>query len=271
MKIQWHVDASDVEKVQSFLKSHQDSSLVKERIALNLRDDKPAITKDEFWYRMVVCLLMTQQRSGPSSAVERFSKQTPFPLRYDVCVRQGDLLNSFAWQEMTNFGRLNFSGRTAGELVANLHYLENNDGWHHTMSALDKLRLNQTAECEREAAEFIDSKFDGFGPKQSRNLLQSLGLSRHEIPLDSRITKWLNDFGFPVVPRQNRWLIEIITASCQPAFNGFAMNAELCRVCSTQQSSPVTTRVMDGRGHRLISDSFLRFCRKSNCQSNRAV
>ena len=199
MKIQWHVDASDVEKVQSFLQSHQDSSLVKERIALNLRVDKPAITKDEFWYRMVVCLLMTQQRSGPSSAVDRFSKQTPFPLRYDVCVRQGDLLNSFAWQEMTNFGRLNFSGRTAGELVANLHYLENNDGWHHTMSALDKLRLNQTAECEREAAEFIDSKFDGFGPKQSRNLLQSLGLSRHEIPLDGRITKWLNDFGFPVV------------------------------------------------------------------------
>jgi hypothetical protein len=25
-----------------------------------------------------------------------------------------------------------------------------------------------------------------------------LGLTRHEIPIDSRITKWLNGFGFPV-------------------------------------------------------------------------
>ena len=198
MKIYWHVDPSEIEKVQSFLKSHQDKPVVTDRIAQNLRDDKPTITKEEFWHRMVVCLLTTQQRSGPNRAADRFSKQTPFPLRYDACVRQGDLLNSFAWHELTNFGGLRFIGRTAGELVENLHYLEINGGWDQTMSALDKLRLNQTVECEREAADFIEDKFDGFGPKQSRNLLQCLGLSRYEIPLDSRITKWLNDFGFPV-------------------------------------------------------------------------
>lgn len=39
----------------------------------------------------------------------------------------------------------------------------------------------------------------GFGPKQSRNLLQALGLTRFEIPIDSRVTDWLNDeFNFPV-------------------------------------------------------------------------
>lgn len=38
----------------------------------------------------------------------------------------------------------------------------------------------------------------GFGPKQSRNLLQGLGLTKYEIPIDSRITKWFNEFGFPV-------------------------------------------------------------------------
>lgn len=51
-------------------------------------------------------------------------------------------------------------------------------------------------ECE--AAEFVDDHLKGFGPKQSRNLLQWLGLTKYEIPLDSRITKWLNEFGFPV-------------------------------------------------------------------------
>src|SRR5262249_34104697 len=46
--------------------------------------------------------------------------------------------------------------------------------------------------------DFVDDGFAGFGPKQSRNLLQCLGLTRYEIPIDSRITEWLNEFGFPV-------------------------------------------------------------------------
>jgi hypothetical protein len=52
-------------------------------------------------------------------------------------------------------------------------------------------------EAESEVAEYLDDRFKGLGPKQSRNLLQGLGLTRYEIPIDSRITKWLNKFGFP--------------------------------------------------------------------------
>jgi hypothetical protein len=33
--------------------------------------------------------------------------------------------------------------------------------------------------------------------------MQSLGLTKYEIPIDSRITKWLNDFGFPVTLSAN--------------------------------------------------------------------
>ena len=47
-------------------------------------------------------------------------------------------------------------------------------------------------------AQYLDDKLWGVGPKQARNLLQGLGLTRFEIPIDSRITKWLNRFGFPV-------------------------------------------------------------------------
>src|SRR3712207_8726784 len=39
----------------------------------------------------------------------------------------------------------------------------------------------------------IDDSLKGFGPKQSRNLLQGLGLTRYEIPIDIRITRWFND------------------------------------------------------------------------------
>lgn len=44
----------------------------------------------------------------------------------------------------------------------------------------------------------MDATFAGIGPKQARNLLQGLGLTRYEIPIDSRISKWLEEFGFPV-------------------------------------------------------------------------
>jgi hypothetical protein len=32
----------------------------------------------------------------------------------------------------------------------------------------------------------------GFGPKQARNLWQCLGVTRYEIPLDSRVCGWIN-------------------------------------------------------------------------------
>ena len=52
---------------------------------------------------------------------------------------------------------------------------------------------NEDKEVERTAATFIDEHFAGFGPKQARNLWQWLGMTRYEIPLDSRIMQWLNE------------------------------------------------------------------------------
>ena len=48
-------------------------------------------------------------------------------------------------------------------------------------------------------AEMIADELKGFGPKQSRNLLQILGLSMYELPIDSRVIKWLTNFGFPII------------------------------------------------------------------------
>ena len=90
---------------------------------------------------------------------------------------------------------------------------------------LDGLRKNQQVIAERQAADFIDESFYGFGPKQSRNLLQSLGLTRHEIPIDSRIVKWLNGFGFP--------LMLSATALADRNYYCFVMDGiqEICRAC----------------------------------------
>ena len=198
MKIQWQVSKKDIELVQSLVKRHRKNPVVKDRFARNLRSDKPPVKKEQFWKSLVHCLLTTQQPSGPKSLVNQFSKTSPFPLRFNLCLEKGKKLRMFTEKLISKKG-MRRNKVIATELEDNLCYLEENGGWKETMAAVRNLQTNQTVECERDTAAFIIEHFNGFGPKQSRNLLQALGLTRYEIPLDSRITKWLNnDLGFPM-------------------------------------------------------------------------
>ena len=45
---------------------------------------------------------------------------------------------------------------------------------------------------------YIEKNYEGFGPKQSRNFWQELGLTRYEFVLDSRVIKWLKQIKFPL-------------------------------------------------------------------------
>lgn len=201
MKIVWEIESGDIARVKTFFDRHKDNAFVKMRIATNLKHDKQPVTKMMFWQAMISCLLTTQQRSGPGTSVTRFMLANPFPLPHEVCLAQSDLA-SFVTKILTEFGGLRRSTTIGREAKANLFYLENG-GWQETVEVLENVRLHQSPESERIAVRFIDEHYQGFGPKQSRNLLQGLGLSQFEIPIDSRITKWLNEFGFPVVLTAN--------------------------------------------------------------------
>jgi hypothetical protein len=82
-------------------------------------------------------------------------------------------------------------------LVANLGFL-NREYWPTVEHHIENLRQADNRDLEREICrDYIDC-FKGIGPKQARNLIQGLGLARYEIPLDSRINRWLNQAGFPL-------------------------------------------------------------------------
>jgi len=196
MKILWHVEPEDVRKIKAFVQTQNENPFVQLRIKRNLRENKPVISKEEFWKAIVSCLINTQQRSGPDSIVTKFINSQPFPLGYSLCISQRDV-RSFAQGVIQDFGGLRRSNRIADELATNLDLLERTL-WKPIFEILDTLRSAHSVEDEKRASKFIHNHFKGFGPKQSRNLLQSLGLTLYEIPIDSRITKWLNDFGFPV-------------------------------------------------------------------------
>jgi hypothetical protein len=149
---------------------------------------------------MVGTRLTSVQRSGPNSAVATFLRKTPFPLSYDHVVRkaEGDGRRDLMALTLRAHGGIRFSDKIAEDLSRNVDKLNSDQGWVTVLQTLNALASGADAGEEREIARFLQKLLLGFGPKQSRNLMQSLGLTRFEIPIDSRITKWLNDFGFPV-------------------------------------------------------------------------
>jgi len=192
----WRVEDSDVQRLREFYNENIDNDLVVWRRERNVDGEFSRFSRDAFWKEMVVCLLTTQARSGPNSAVSRFGSQKPFPLSYRECQRRRKL-GSFAQRTLARGGiRRNV---TIGEQISeNFRWLEKQDGWEEIKAAVREIKGKPILETETKAADFIDSRLKGFGPKQSRNLLQNLGLTKYEVPIDSRIVRWLNDFGFPV-------------------------------------------------------------------------
>ncbi len=194
MKILWEVSSKDIQEVKRFVKLHKNNKFVQARIKRNLAKTKRRITKSVFWRNLISCLVTTRQRSGPNSFVNIFLNSNSFLLDYLLC-KSKVRLESFAQRNLAKF-HLRRSNVLAKEIKENLIYLENH--WKEVSERFEELRTKQNRKTECRIAGYFQEKFNGIGPKQSRNLLQTLGLTRYEIPIDSRITKWLNSFGFPV-------------------------------------------------------------------------
>lgn len=196
MELIWKPSASDIRRLRQFMAGARRDPFVQARARRNLARTKREVSRPAFWHALVGTLLTTQQKSGPESAVARFMRARPFPLTYPTCCSQRRV-DLFVTRTLSAFGGIRRSTRMGKELAANLARLE--DGlWQEVLVRLNSLRPFATRERELEVAEFLDDKLVGLGPKQSRNLLQSLALTRYEIPIDSRLIRWLNAFGFPI-------------------------------------------------------------------------
>jgi hypothetical protein len=196
MQLHWQVDPVDAARVRAFVDRYRDDAFVRYRVERNVTHPATAVALEDFWLELVGCLLTTQQRSGPDSPVMRFLGLQPFPLSYAICASRHDLLTAAvsALQSVPGIRRYNI---IANQIAANRDLLARGL-WEELQAVLATLYGPHAPEAERTAATFIDEHLSGFGPKQSRNLLQGLGLTQYEIPIDSRVVRWLNDFGFPL-------------------------------------------------------------------------
>jgi hypothetical protein len=196
MKIAFEISEDEASRARAFFVDWQSNPLVVARQRRNVDGIRSCADRDQFWEALVSALLTTQQRSGPASAVNRFVSASPFPLGLADCWGNQPC-RAFVEQRITAFGGIRRGHTIAGELEADLEWLEQG-GWASILPRLSAPEASATPALERETARHIAANLKGLGPKQARNVLQMLGLTRYETPIDSRIAKWLNGFGFPM-------------------------------------------------------------------------
>lgn len=190
-----HIDA-----VRKIVAAKRQDPFFKRRQAKNVSSPPHAFSREDFWKWMVVCICTSVQKSGPNSRVSQFVREEPFPLRLAVCLGHENL-HQFAEEVLRSRG-LRFGPKLAMQIEANMNWLEN-DGWAMVEEQFDNLASfsgtdaspQRRIAAERRAARMVMGRkggLAGFGPKQARNLWQCLGVTQYEIPLDSRVSNWLN-------------------------------------------------------------------------------
>ena len=65
--------------------------------------------------------------------------------------------------------------------------------WSDVKILLSAIETDTTLEKERDIVEFIKDNFKGIGRKQSRNIIQMMGLSKYVLPIDSLVAKKIEE------------------------------------------------------------------------------
>lgn len=199
MEIIWSISENDIHKVKEVINSNQNAFL-QARKERNVNRQNLQISKDAIIRALLMCLLTSQQRSGPDSLVGKFLGQSPFPVTYEK-IQQTDKIESFVKDTLSDYDLTRFVNRISEFFASNIKKFQENN-WAIILE-LKKLTEIDSKTEERRIADKLDDELKGLGPKQARNFLQALGLTKYEIPIDSRITNWLNEFEFPVSLRSS--------------------------------------------------------------------
>ena len=181
--------------VREFYEKLKKNPFVVARKIRNLEGGRTPVTEALSWEVMVSCLLTSRQKSGPQSPINRFMLTKPFPLNL-AATRAQKNVGDWIVATLEKHKGIRFKNNIARYSGSNFVKLENG-WWPEFMSTLRTLDRPHEKMDERRAAHIIDYSLKGFGPKQARNLLQCLGLTQHETPLDSRVVQWLKGFGLP--------------------------------------------------------------------------
>lgn len=199
MEAAWKINRSTLKQWRDFVDKHKNNDFVIKRERKNIKRKDIDLSRQNIWRTLVGCQVTTVQRSGPNSNVSRFLKSSSSALNHITC-KKSPCIEKMIEIECSAAG-LRRGTTIAKNLASIIENLEAGE-WKVLQEHLSTLETYPTQKKERTVVHYLQSgAFPGLGPKQSRNFIQWLGLSRYEIPLDSRVLKHLRKFGCSYVPK----------------------------------------------------------------------
>jgi hypothetical protein len=220
MFVEWKITEADIEIVQTALQRAAGTDIFEKRTSM-IQKPVNAISRELFWEKLVISRFTTQVRITRNGALTKLPRGPKFPFELTAISRMRSPSKLIKIMNKFHVGR--DRNTAASEFIANARWITNN-GWNDICSKLAPLFGTHGYEKEREVAEFLRLNLKGIGPKQSRNLLQALGLIWYETPIDSRVTKWLNnELSFPLVvtpqaladPAVYHFILDGVRALCE--------------------------------------------------------
>lgn len=195
MDIDWKISDADLIKVTDFV-NQQSNDYVATRVARNINHHKLFINRDTILHALLYSMILPNMKHSIDSPVVSFFKKRPSPFLY-VKIKMSLDVNEYVFSTFKKQGILLDKKKSPEFFAVNFDLLESSN-WALIELLKNRLRFKEDKQAEREIADYIDTLFKGFGAIEARVFLQYLGLTRYEIPIDSFVSEWLNDFGFPV-------------------------------------------------------------------------
>lgn len=187
--LQSPITKGELKNYGKFVKDYEDNERVVRCRNKNVLRKKAVISKEEFWRCLVIAMLTTQTKSGEHSPLHVFLKTKPNILNYNYVIGIEDKEN-IEREIPENVTR--FWNKTCLYIREAISAFKQ-DFWCDVEKQLKSIESDTTLEKERAVADFIRKHFKGIGRKQSRNIIQMMGLSKYVLPIDSRVMKKIKE------------------------------------------------------------------------------
>lgn len=234
----WTIPPQELSAIKAFYAEWAGSPMVQRRKQRNVDHNGVTFSRDNFVKAMLYFLCTSQQPSGPTSRVNLFFQQQPFPITEQYCeIHQTGLVEQLG-NQLAQAG-MRFHNQIPASFAENATKL-NTTNWELFRTLHNYVQQGIADEIwEREMARSISRrkkphtyKLKGLGPKQACNLLKLLGISRFEIPVDSRVVKWLATYGFPYSLADSSLQDPVVYEMVVDAIKELSAKWVRCLVCS---------------------------------------
>ncbi|MDE7371181.1 MAG: hypothetical protein K2N07_05480 [Desulfovibrio sp.] len=154
------------------------------------------ISEDSFWKALVIAILSTQSRNTEEFGKNRAELEID---NYEKMKNCKDIAN-----RIRQLKGIRYTNKKPESIARSMRILQ--EKWKEIKKHLETLLNTTSLEKEREVADYLRETFKGnqIGLKQSRNIIQMLGISQYVIPLDSRVMKVLEANGGIREPKQKK-------------------------------------------------------------------